>query len=333
MTAAPWDECAIGRVAFLPAHEGVVRLDSRVALRGDEHRPVTLSEYPASPATRHLVRVYRVVHFALDAADPAAVKVYPPTAEHCLQLFARDRECVEYPDGRSFRWDSVITGAHDVTVRRTVPADFLMLQVALQPSALHRLTGLAVGALHNQYVDAEAVLGRGVTRLTEAIRSARTYREMVDLADGFIAGLDARCQPARDIDLALRLLRDDPAARVEGLASSCGLSLRQIERTCRERTGLGPKAFARLSRFDRAFHGKLQRPELDWLSIAVACGYYDYQHMARDFRHFTGLTPPHLLETQSTSPEEMLGVPHGFDLSYSVPEIGETARDLSRFRR
>ena len=57
---------------------------------------------------------------------------------------------------------------------------------------------------------------------------------------------------------------------------------------------------------------------MDWLSIAVACGDYDYQHMARDFREFTGLSPSRLLETQSTSPEEILGVRHEFDLSYSV---------------
>ena len=93
-----------------------------------------LKEYRASPATRHLVRVYRVVHFALDATHARAVKVYTPTAEHCLQLFARERESVEYADGRQLRWDSVITGAHDITTRRIVPADFLMVQIGCVPS-------------------------------------------------------------------------------------------------------------------------------------------------------------------------------------------------------
>lgn len=280
-----------------------------------------LKEYPASPVTRDLVRAYRVVHFTLDTTQARAVKVYTPTAEHCLQLFAREPEAAEYPDGRRWRWDSVITGAHDVTVRRIVPADFLMVQVVFQPSALYRLTGLRAGDLHNRYVDAEAVLGPKVQRVTEALQGAETYGAMIGIADAFIAALAARRRPPRDIDAALRRLRDDPSISVERLAAACALSLRQMERTCRERTGLGPKAFARLSRFDRAFHGKLQRPALDWLSIAVACGYYDYQHMARDFRHFTGLSPSRLLQTQSTSPEEILGVRHEFDLSYSVPVI------------
>lgn len=280
-----------------------------------------LKEYPPSRVTQDLVRVYRVVHFSLDAALAPGVKVYPPIAEHCLELFARGWESIEYPDGHRWQWDSLITGAHDITVRRIVPAEFLLIQVAFQPSALHRLTGLPAQELHNRCVDAEAVLGRKVRRITEAIQDARTYGEMIGLVDAFIAGLVALRKPPRDLDAALRLLRDDPSVGVERLAASCGLSLRQMERNCRERTGLGPKAFARLTRFDRAFHGKLQRPGLDWLSIAVACGYYDYQHMARDFRHFTGLSPSRLLETQSTSPETLLGVRHEFDLSYSVPII------------
>ena len=75
-----------------------------------------------------------------------------------------------------------------------------------------------------------------------------------------------------------------------------------------------------LTRFDKAFHAKLHRPDLDWLTIAIACGYYDYQHMARDFRLFAGLTPPRLLETQRSSPEHLLGVRHEFNLSYGAEQ-------------
>jgi hypothetical protein len=142
-----------------------------------------LKEFPASPATRHLVRGYRVVHFTLGATRARAVKVYTPTAEQCLQLFGREQESVEYPDGRRLQWASVITGAHDITVRRIVPADFLMVQVVFQPSGLHRLAGLPGGELHNQYVDAEAVFGADVKQATAAIQDARTYGDMIRIAD------------------------------------------------------------------------------------------------------------------------------------------------------
>ena len=49
-------------------------------------------------------------------------------------------------------------------------------------------------------------------------------------------------------------------------------------------------------------------PERDWLQIAVDCGYYDYQHLAKDYKDFTGLTPVELHILESKSPENVLGL-------------------------
>jgi AraC-like DNA-binding protein len=75
-----------------------------------------------------------------------------------------------------------------------------------------------------------------------------------------------------------------------------------------ERTGVNPKVFARLVRFDKAFREKNLRPERDWQSIAFDCNYYDYQHLVRDYQAFTGLKPTdfHLLE--SRAPERRFGL-------------------------
>lgn len=61
-------------------------------------------------------------------------------------------------------------------------------------------------------------------------------------------------------------------------------------------------------RFNRAFNLKNKYPHKDWLSIAIECGYYDYQHLVKDYKEFTGLNPNefHLLESQS--PERILGL-------------------------
>ena len=266
------------------------------------------------------MRAYRVVHFKLQRWQAPAVKVYTPNAENCLHFYGRRADVSEYPDGRRLSWDSVLTGAHDVTVRRWVPDEFLLVQVVLEPGALYSLTGIPGVELHNQYLDAESLFGTGVRRTTERIADALGYAEMVRHADDFIRECLARRKPARSVLRPLRALRDDPTATVESMADASAMSLRQFERVCLERTGLGPKEFACLSRFDRAFHGKLQHPDLDWLSIALACGYHDYQHMAREFRGFTGMTPPRLLETQRSAPETLLGVRQEFDLTYSLSD-------------
>ena len=70
-------------------------------------------------------------------------------------------------------------------------------------------------APNNQGCVAES--GRRLNRLP----GAETYGEMIAIADAFIAGLAALRRPPRDIDPALRLLRDDPSVSVERLAASC----------------------------------------------------------------------------------------------------------------
>lgn len=277
-----------------------------------------LKEYPAGPATRGTIRVYRIVHFTGPLARPA-VKVYPSTAEQSLQLFVHEPEVAEYPDGRRLSWSSAIVGAHDVTVRRHVPSPFLMVQAVFEPGALFRLTGIPGQELRNSYVDASAVWGSGaLTYLRQEIGDANSYAKMIATTEAFIAALPERSS-LRRIQRQLQQLRDRACFSIDQAAAQSSLSLRQFERTCQLYTGVAPRELASLARFDRAFHVKLHRPGLDWLSIAVDCGYYDYQHMAREFRLFSGLTPPRLIETQHSSPEHRLGVPHQFNLSYGSP--------------
>ena len=148
---------------------------------------MVLKEFPPGAATRGTVRVYRVVHFMQAGATPPAVKVYPAVPEQCLQLFVHEPETVEYPDGRRVRWNSVLAGAHDFTVRRIVPPRFLMIQAVFEPGALYRLTGIPGSELQNAYLDAESVLGSSVTQLRDTLRETASYAGMVALVDTFVS--------------------------------------------------------------------------------------------------------------------------------------------------
>ena len=274
-----------------------------------------LKEFPSSSATKGVVRVYRIAHFILAGIETSPVKVYTPRPEHCLHFFVHERETAEYPDGRRLQSGCALTGLHDVTVRRFVPRDFLMLQVVFEPTALHRLTRIHAAALRNQYIDATSVWGSEVLRINEQLCEARSYAHMVGIVDGFVARLVARSRAVRKFDLALQVLRDNPGVSIDWLAHRTSLSMRQFERRCRQQIGMGPKEFLRLGRFDRAFYTKLSHPGRDWLTIAVDCGYTDYQHMVKDFKDFTSQTPPKAFEAQSTSPERLLGVTQEFDVT------------------
>jgi transcriptional regulator GlxA family with amidase domain len=78
---------------------------------------------------------------------------------------------------------------------------------------------------------------------------------------------------------------------VDQLARESCVSVRQLERQFRERTGLSPKLYARLVRFSKAWIMREKNGGLSWLHIAHACAYADQMHMIRDFKYFAGVTP------------------------------------------
>ena len=76
---------------------------------------------------------------------------------------------------------------------------------------------------------------------------------------------------------------------------------------CKERKGINPKLFTRIIRLDKAFRLKNQYPDKDWLTIAIDCGYYDYQHLVKDYKEFTGFKPIECFALETKAPERFFG--------------------------
>lgn len=95
----------------------------------------------------------------------------------------------------------------------------------------------------------------------------------------------------KDIERAGGLVNlTDVAARI-------GWSARQLQRRFRDAVGISPKLFGRMQRFQGVFRA-MENPILDWVNVAIDCGYYDQAHLIRDFREFTGKTPSLLLDQE-----------------------------------
>lgn len=266
-----------------------------------------------SPFLREYVRQFQIVGCAFPAAMAVLpVKPYWPRAENCLSFFPRDPECVEYgfggerlPSGRSR-----VMGQQALVTNRHVGRDFMVFQVQFQPGALHRLTGLPAHELTNRFVDAEALFGPELRRLNERLSGCANHLEMIPLVEEFLGYLVRRTPKApRPIDRVSRVLLHQPSGlSLDWLADQACLSTRQFYRQFVEREGVSPKLFARIARFERAMLLKNARPTHDWLRVALDLGYYDYQHLVRDFREFTGLTPHAFQQREANAPERVFGV-------------------------
>jgi AraC-like DNA-binding protein len=87
------------------------------------------------------------------------------------------------------------------------------------------------------------------------------------------------------------LSKPNPTLRVSDLAERVGMGPRRFMEIFREQTGLTPKAFQRVRRFQRVLRTLHAGAEENWSAIAADCGYFDQPHFIHDFRSFSGLTP------------------------------------------
>jgi methylphosphotriester-DNA--protein-cysteine methyltransferase len=88
------------------------------------------------------------------------------------------------------------------------------------------------------------------------------------------------------------------AVRIEQLAAGLGVSRQHFAAQFRQRVGLTPKLYARISRFRRAtamLDPLRAGGNADWAQLALECGYFDQSHLIHDFQEFAGSAPQSFL--------------------------------------
>ena len=91
------------------------------------------------------------------------------------------------------------------------------------------------------------------------------------------------------------LVQVDGPFRVSDLARRTELSPKRLIRLFAAETGLTPKLFLRIVRFERLLADVYDNRAVDWASTAAEHGYFDQSHLIRDFRDFAGLAPTEYL--------------------------------------
>ncbi len=273
-----------------------------------------LKDFLPHQGLQEFVKCYRIVHFSFDKNAPPPSKPYTPRPENCLAFYPHDTERVEYANGgkKIAHLPIALVGQHVSVTNRFVGSNFLVIQIIFQPGALYRLTGIPLFELNDAYLAADCVFAKDIEFVNEQFHHAKTYSEMVTIANQFVTRLVKKVvKDSHPLDTVCQLmLKQDASISLDLLAQKSCLSIKQFERNFKDRTGVTPKLFSRLIRFDNAFRTKNAKPELDWLSVAIDCHYYDYQHLVRDYKDFTGLSPRAF--HQLGSPEEALGIKEQF---------------------
>ena len=193
------------------------------------------------------------------------------------------------------------------------------IQVALRPLGAWALLGLPAGELAETDVPADAVLGVACTELRARAVAAAGWPERFAILDEILLRLMTHVRPgpgvAPEVGWAWReLLASGGTLRITDLAAGTGWSGRHLTSRFRTEIGLTPKAAARVIRFDRARHLLTRQAATAaadggyrLADLAVACGYFDQAHLAREFRSLAGCPPSQWLTEEVSQRGRDLG--------------------------
>ncbi len=161
--------------------------------------------------------------------------------------------------------------------------------IEFYPYAIPSLFSISADAVTGQFIDLETLLGARGRELQNRILSATCTAERVAIATKFLeSGMTAlNSSPVMDAIHHIHLSRG--IISIHHLAGQYNVSLRQFERLFKGLTGLAPKTYAKVIRFETAV-SKLNKGQ-SLTHIALDSGYFDQSHFIHDFRAFTGLLP------------------------------------------
>jgi AraC-like DNA-binding protein len=271
-----------------------------------------LKNFLPSPPLQEYVRFFGIVQFLFPPNVQIPPKPYSPRPETSLCFFPKDPIYITYPgnDVKMRQPPITVYGQHTLLNTRHSGQDFLAFIVHFQPGVLHQLTGVPLHELTNTYADAEYIFPKDIKFINECLYHCQSPREMIAVVESFLVKLilQSKKQTHRIEAAAKLLLQHTEHISIDWLTKESCLSTKQFERKFKETTGITASTLARINRFDKTVKLKNSQPHTDWLTIAVQCGYYDYQHLVRDYKDFTGLTPTSYFQLDVQAPESVFGL-------------------------
>lgn len=260
-------------------------------------------EVKPNPALQQFVECFWTLE---DEPRETNVRPEPILPDGCVELILncgdRFREIRE--DGRRENQP-----AHFVVGQMTRPiiiaptGKVQLLGIRFQPGGTIPFLKQPVSELCNQIVELDSLESSLYRELVDATIRSESLNDSIEVIQTSLtrrvlsfAGDDSL------LNLTANVVRCRGLVKINQLASSAGISGRQLERRFLQQVGIGPKMFCRILRFQQVFRA-IAENSTGWADVAIDCGYFDQAHLIRDFQEFAHQTPAALLANSNNLTE------------------------------
>ncbi|MCB0978886.1 MAG: helix-turn-helix domain-containing protein [Acidimicrobiales bacterium] len=168
------------------------------------------------------------------------------------------------------------------------------IQATLTVAGSRCLLGMPASELVGQIITVDA-LSPSLRELPERLHAEDTWAGRIEILQRVLVGELARHEargPRAEVGRALARLTT--GAPVSGVAADVGFSRRRLSTVVREETGVTPKQFARLARFERTKRLLVTAYRDGGPTIAAVAaegGYADHAHLTREWNELAGCPP------------------------------------------
>ena len=182
-----------------------------------------------------------------------------------------------------------------------------MMGVHFRPGGIAAFAGFPSHELKDQVVELDHIWGIEAWDWHEQLQAARGPAAKFAVLEAWLLerlrGTPPTDARARRVAHAIREFeREAEFPDIRATARSLNISHKHLIEEFRRVTGLTPKLYCRIQRFQRVLASINTRKQIEWAAVAVSCGYFDQAHFIHDFTAFSGVNPSAYLRHRTGYP-------------------------------
>jgi AraC-like DNA-binding protein len=187
----------------------------------------------------------------------------------------------------------IICGPHSEHFVIDTAGQAYVMGIHFKPGGAFPFISNPLNELHNTHLSLSTLWGLKANDMRDRLLEAEAPEEKFKVLEECLLAQAVRPlvrHPA--VAFALKELHNVPSSRtISNLTDEIGLSARRFIQIFSAEVGLTPKLFCRVRRFQEVLRIVQTQSDIDWVDIAIGCGYFDQAHFIRDFKAFSGINP------------------------------------------
>lgn len=258
-----------------------------------------MKEYIPCDGLKPFVEVFWEGSFNSDENGLISMQLIP---NGCVELIIHlnDLHCdLQKDDKWSQTPDYMILGLYTNPYEVRFKNHVKVFAIRFKPEGIYNVFGVPASVLKERFEDMSQVFGKGFRDFSHRLREDKSVIDKIKRAERYL--LTNHRNKRIDfnyVNVAAEIIRKNKGIKIEELAKMLFISKRQLQREFKNKVGISPKHYYRITRINEVLRLLDGDRQMDLTSVAYACGYFDQAHFINDFKRITGVRPTIFVKDQ-----------------------------------